>query len=170
MNTYIKLYSLWVALAAVIGAAYFLGENLRSHKENDLIIPKNIDKIMIENYECITNSDCNNGKCVRETNVFGKDNNTTKCECNSGYITVDDSDICGYKQLSGLTALLLAIFVGGCGVNWCFLARGSGAYICIGILKGCTCGGIGIWVIIDIVLIAIASLPDGNGEKLTEIA
>jgi hypothetical protein len=58
--------------------------------------------------------------------------------------------------------LLLSIFLGGCGVDRCYLARGQGCGICLGVLKGLTCGGLTIWYWIDIAFIAQFKLHDGN--------
>jgi len=118
-------------------------------------------------YQCINDVDCNNGVCTSKQyfngTVYG-----SKCVCNTGYITIND-DICNYQQIIGLTALLLSIFVGGCGIDRCYMSRGNGCWICMGIVKGITAGGCGIWWIVDLVLIATAQLPDGNGQPLSPI-
>jgi TM2 domain-containing membrane protein YozV len=60
-----------------------------------------------------------------------------------------------------LTALLLSIFVGWLGVDRFYLG-----YIGLGVLKLLTCGGCGVWYIIDLILIATRELKDVNGQKL----
>ncbi len=57
-----------------------------------------------------------------------------------------------------LTTLLLAIFLGGFGVDRFYM--GSMGH---GIAKLLTCGGAGIWSIIDIILVATGKMKDGQG-------
>lgn len=60
-----------------------------------------------------------------------------------------------------LVALLLSILVGWLGVDRFYLG-----YVGLGILKLVTCGGLGVWSIIDIILIAMNKVPDKNGQPL----
>lgn len=119
-------------------------------------------------YRCNADAECHNGVCttlkyVNDT-AYG-----SQCNCNKGYITVG-GDMCDYQQIAGLTALLLSIFVGGCGIDLCFMARGNGCMICAGVAKGLTLSGMGIWWLVDVILIATAQLPDGNGQPLSPIS
>lgn len=58
-------------------------------------------------------------------------------------------------------ALLLSIFLGGLGIDRFYLG-----YIGLGILKLITGGGLGIWWLIDIILIATGKLGDKQGRPL----
>ena len=61
-----------------------------------------------------------------------------------------------------LTALLLAVFVGGLGVDRFYLG-----YTGLGVLKLVTFGGLGIWWLIDLILIATRSLGPADGSGYT---
>lgn len=76
------------------------------------------------------------------------------------------------KQLEGiskmatrnkLTALLLSIFTGGLGIDRFYLG-----YIGLGIVKLLTAGGLGIWWLIDIIMLATSSLRPADGSPWEE--
>lgn len=58
-----------------------------------------------------------------------------------------------------LVALLLSIFVGVIGVDRFYLG-----YVGLGILKLITIGGLGVWALIDVILIAMNQLTDADGR------
>ena len=62
-----------------------------------------------------------------------------------------------------LTALLLSILLGSLGVD-----RFYTGHIGLGVLKLLTCGGAGIWWLVDVILIATGSFKDKNGNPLVK--
>lgn len=58
-----------------------------------------------------------------------------------------------------LTALLLSIFVGTLGIDRFYLGK-----IGTGILKLITGGGLGIWWLIDLIMIATGKMKDSEGK------
>jgi TM2 domain-containing membrane protein YozV len=69
----------------------------------------------------------------------------------------------GGDQKSWMVALLLSIFLGGLGVDRFYLG-----YMGLGVAKLLTCGGCGVWSIIDLIMIAMDKLPDANGQPLAK--
>jgi len=60
------------------------------------------------------------------------------------------------------TALLLAIFLGGVSAHRFYVGKTGSA-----IAQMCTLGGLGIWLIIDIVNLATGKFTDVNGNPLS---
>jgi hypothetical protein len=66
-----------------------------------------------------------------------------------------------FSEKEWLVALLLSFFLGYLGVDRFYLGQ-----IGWGILKLITIGGLGIWYVIDLILIATGSMRDQNGLPL----
>ncbi len=62
-----------------------------------------------------------------------------------------------------LPALLLAIFLGGFGGHRFYVGK-----VGTGILQLLTCGGLGVWAIVDIIMIATGSFRDKEGRTLAK--
>lgn len=58
-----------------------------------------------------------------------------------------------------VVAILLSLFLGGLGIDRFYLG-----YTGLGILKLITLGGLGIWALIDLILIITGILKPKNGE------
>lgn len=67
------------------------------------------------------------------------------------------------KGKSWLVALLLSILVGQFGVDRFYLG-----YVGLGILKLLTLGGLGIWWLIDVIMIATDNMKDAQGNPLVK--
>ena len=64
---------------------------------------------------------------------------------------------------SKVVALILSIFLGELGIDRFYLG-----YIGTGILKLITCGGFGIWWLIDLIMIATGKLKQKDGSEYAE--
>ncbi|CAF1460990.1 unnamed protein product [Adineta steineri] len=129
MGSFFNLIVL-IAFATIIGAAYARSANISHHNRLD-----QVPKIHIVSQSCITDYDCGEHGVCRDY----------VCECDEGYITWKDADICSYKQKTKLEAFLYSFFLGSAGVDWFILSRGNGAYITAGVFKivstfGCCVG------------------------------
>ena len=72
----------------------------------------------------------------------------------------------GSPPKSKIIVFLISFFVGYLGFDWFYLSEGNGAYICIGCLKLVTMGGLGVWYLVDLILILTGVLKDGKGQRL----
>lgn len=64
-------------------------------------------------------------------------------------------------QKSWLVALLLCFFLGGFGVHRFYVGK-----IGTGILMIVTFGGLGLWVLIDFIMIIVGKFTDKQGQEL----
>jgi TM2 domain-containing membrane protein YozV len=62
-----------------------------------------------------------------------------------------------------LPALLLAIFLGCFGAHRFYVGKAG-----TGILQLLTCGGVGVWALVDIIMIATGSFRDKEGRPLSK--
>lgn len=65
------------------------------------------------------------------------------------------------SEKNWLTTLLLCIFLGSLGVHRFYAGK-----IGTGILMLITCGGCGIWTLIDLVMIIMGSFTDKDGNAI----
>jgi hypothetical protein len=66
-----------------------------------------------------------------------------------------------FSERDWFVTLVISLFLGSLGMDRFYLG-----YTTLGVLKLITCGGCGIWALIDLILIATDSLPDANGRPL----
>ena len=66
-----------------------------------------------------------------------------------------------FSSREWLTTLLLSVLVGAFGVDRMYLGQTG-----LGVLKLISCGGLGVWTLIDIVLVATRKLVDVDGRPL----
>ena len=66
-----------------------------------------------------------------------------------------------FSDRDWFVTLVISLFLGSLGMDRFYLG-----YTTLGVLKLITCGGCGIWSLVDLILIATDSLPDANGRRL----
>ena len=87
---------------------------------------------------------------------------TTRVRSTAGNLWLDAKDVPWlYSDRSWLVAVALSFFLGPLGIDRFYLG-----YTGIGLAKLLTIGGLGIWALIDFVLIAVRTVPDSDGLPL----
>ena len=117
---------------------------------------------------CINDKDCGlHGSCV---SISKEEMGKKHCECHYPYVNEINGDQhlpCSYIGLASTDMFYLSLFLGWFGVDWMVLGRGENlSYICIGIAKLLSFGGMGIWWMTDWVRIWEGNFRDGNGMPL----
>ncbi len=77
-------------------------------------------------------------------------------------MTLSREPVAGTPQKSQGTAFLLAYFLGIVGADRFYLGQTG-----LGIAKLLTCGGLGIWAVVDLVLIGMGKMKDAEGNSLS---
>lgn len=67
------------------------------------------------------------------------------------------------SEKSWVVALLLCFFFGGAGIHRFYLGK-----IGTGILMFITCGGAGIWTLIDFIMLVLGKATDKDGKVVTK--
>jgi hypothetical protein len=91
--------------------------------------------------------------------------------CYCGSATHETQELCmkcgmrllpeGYSQKDWLITLLFCVFLGYLGIH-----RFYTGHIVTGVIQIFTCGGCGIWTLIDLIMIATGSFKDKDGNTL----
>ena len=83
------------------------------------------------------------------------------CQCNACYLNDDGGDgVCAIHLIHLLAPFLISLFLGGCGIDHCFMSGCTCPGICIGIIKALTLGGLSIWYIVDVVFFATGNFDE----------
>jgi len=112
-------------------------------------------------------------KCgVRQAPASSPTDSNEKYCSSCGALILKNAEICpkcGVRQqfktsevsTEWLTLLLLSIFLGGLGVDRFYVGKAG-----TGILKLLTCGGCGVWWLIDLIMIACERFTDSKGNVI----
>jgi hypothetical protein len=67
-----------------------------------------------------------------------------------------------FSRKQWMTVLILSIFLGGLGIDRFYLGHTG-----LGVIKLLTCGGLGLWSLVDVILVALDKLEDSEGLPLS---
>lgn len=141
-----------------------MNDNSYLNKSETLVI--DIIESPSSNYQYLVTDDVCQLDCgVQGECVYSVKTNTSRCRCSKQWTSRDGLE-CNYYQRSQLVGFLLSFFVGYLGVDWFYLARGNGWYICAGVFKILTLSACGIWWLVDWIRMVADAFPDGNGVSL----
>jgi|TARA_B110000008_G_scaffold206152_1_gene204773 hypothetical protein len=173
-----SLFGFFCSLALLASVQCVDGAPYKPYHLIEKLPLKNVDKI-----ECKVPSEggnnkdaekyvCGQGTCTADNEKSAKGT----CQCLEPYMhameqTGSKKNVkqpCEYRALSKKTAFFLSIFLGFFGADWFYLSRGcaNSGYVCLGIFKLFTFGGMGLWWIIDWILILTDTVEDANGMTL----
>ena len=74
---------------------------------------------------------------------------------------VQVNNVVAKSSKSWVATLLLCFFLGGLGVHRFYVGKTG-----TGVLQLLTCGGLGLWVFIDFIMILVGAFTDADGQKI----
>jgi TM2 domain-containing membrane protein YozV len=80
-------------------------------------------------------------------------------------VQAQSADLAGYSDKDQSTLFLLSVFVGTLGLDRFYLGQTG-----LGIAKLLTCGGFGIWAMVDMIMAGAGALRDAQGRMLRPAA
>ncbi len=75
---------------------------------------------------------------------------------------VQVNNVVAKSSKSWVATLLLCFFLGGLGVHRFYVGKTG-----TGVLQLLTCGGFGLWVLIDFIMILVGAFTDADGQKIS---
>eukprot|EP00092_Neocalanus_flemingeri_P039788 GFUD01043331.1.p1 GENE.GFUD01043331.1~~GFUD01043331.1.p1 ORF type:complete len:158 (-),score=26.49 GFUD01043331.1:116-589(-) len=115
--------------------------------------------------------------CLDQGTCRQPSSTSNSCICVAPYIDQQGEDsvifenriiiiACNYEAKRKLVTFLISFLLGGIGADWFYLSSGDAGYIVAGIFKLLTCGGFGIWYVVDWIRVLVGTFGDGNGMEL----
>ena len=75
---------------------------------------------------------------------------------------VQVNNVIAKSSKSWVATLLLCFFLGGLGLHRFYVGKTG-----TGVLQLLTCGGFGLWVLIDFIMILVGAFTDADGQKIS---